>query len=71
MGCGKNNPRLKQLLDEFITPRAEETPFGAIPCCDAVCKNTKWVKDTTAPEEMKKFTALSGFFKQYADQYDD
>jgi membrane-bound lytic murein transglycosylase MltF len=33
-------------------------------------QNTKWVKNSTSPEEMKKFAALSALFKQYAGEYD-
>jgi len=33
-------------------------------------QNTKWVKNATSAQEMKKFEALSAVFKQYAGQYD-
>ena len=65
----KNNPQLKQLLDEFITPRALGTSFGNT-LLRRYLQNTKWVKNSTSPEEMKKFAALSAIFKQYAGQYD-
>ena len=65
----KDNPQLKQLLDEFITPRAVGTSFGNT-LLRRYLQNTKWVKNSTSPEELKKFEALSGIFKQYAGQYD-
>ena len=65
----KDNPELKQLLDEFITPRAVGTSFGNT-LTRRYLQNTKWVKNSTSPEEMKKFEALSAIFKQYAGQYD-
>jgi membrane-bound lytic murein transglycosylase MltF len=65
----KDNPQLKQLLDEFIPPRAVGTSFGNT-LLRRYLQNTKWVKNSTAPEEMKKFEALSAMFKQYAGQYD-
>ena len=65
----KDNPQLKQLLDEFITPRAVGTSFGNT-LLRRYLQNTKWVKNATSAQEMKKFEALSAVFKQYAGQYD-
>jgi membrane-bound lytic murein transglycosylase MltF len=65
----KDNPQLKQLLDEFITPRAVGTSFGNT-LLRRYLQNAKWVKDSTSGEEMKKFEQLSAIFKQYAGQYD-
>lgn len=64
----KNNPELKKVLDEFIAPRAVGTSFGNT-LLRRYLQNTKWVVDSTTPEEMKKFAALSAMFKKYADQY--
>lgn len=65
----KDNPQLMQLLDEFIGPRAVGTSFGNT-LVRRYLQNTKWVKNSTSPQEMKKFDALSGIFKKYAGQYD-
>jgi len=65
----KDNPELKQLLDEFLTPRAVGTSFGNT-LLRRYLQNTKWVKDSTSGEEMKKFAEFSAVFKQYASQYD-
>lgn len=65
----KNNPQLKQLLDEFIPPRAIGTSFGNT-LLRRYLVNTKWIKNATSDEEMKKFGALSELFKKYAGQYD-
>ena len=65
----KNNPELKQLLDEFITPRAVGSSFGNT-LVRRYLESTRWVVNSTSPEEMKKFEALSGIFKKYAGQYD-
>ena len=65
----RDNPQLKQLLDEFITPRAVGTSFGNT-LLRRYLQNTKWVTNSTSPEELKKFEALSAIFKQYAGQYD-
>jgi membrane-bound lytic murein transglycosylase MltF len=64
----KDNPQLKQLLDEFIGPRAVGTSFGNT-LLRRYLQNTKWVRDSTSAEEMKKFEALSALFKKYAGQY--
>ena len=32
-------------------------------------RNTKWVKDSASPAEMKKFQSYVDFFKQYSGQY--
>ena len=65
----KDNPQLKQLLDEFIAPRAVGTSFGNT-LLRRYLQNTKWVKDSTSAEEMRKFAALSAMFKQHAGEYD-
>jgi membrane-bound lytic murein transglycosylase MltF len=64
----KDNPQLKQLLDEFITPRAVGTSFGNT-LLRRYLQNTKWVKDSTSPEEMKKYASMVSLFQQYASQY--
>jgi membrane-bound lytic murein transglycosylase MltF len=65
----KNNPQLKQLLDEFIAPRAVGSSFGNT-LLRHYLESTRWVVNSTSPEEMKKFEALSEVFKKYAGQYD-
>jgi membrane-bound lytic murein transglycosylase MltF len=64
----KDNPQLKQLLDEFIPPRAVGTSFGNT-LVRRYLQNTKWIKNSTSPEEMKKFEAMQAMFKQYSGQY--
>ncbi|HEX8799406.1 MAG TPA: lytic transglycosylase F, partial [Terriglobales bacterium] len=65
----RNNPQLKQLLDGFIAPRAVGSSFGNT-LVRRYLENTRWVVNSTSPQEMKKFEALSGIFKKYASQYD-
>jgi membrane-bound lytic murein transglycosylase MltF len=64
----KDNPQLKQLLDEFLSSRAIGTFFGNT-VVRRYLQNTKWVTNSTSAEEIKKFQALSAMFKQYAGQY--
>jgi membrane-bound lytic murein transglycosylase MltF len=65
----KNNPELKKVLDEFVAAHAAGTSFGNT-LLRRYLENTKWVVNSTTPEEMKKFAALSVIFKKCAGQYD-
>jgi membrane-bound lytic murein transglycosylase MltF len=64
----KNNPQLKQLVDEFIESHAAGTSFGNT-LLRRYLQNTKWVKNSTSPEEMKKFQATVAIFQKYAGEY--
>jgi len=64
----KDNPQLKQLLDEFIPSHAVGTSFGNT-LVRRYLQNTKFVRDSTSAEELKKFTSTAGLFKKYANQY--
>jgi membrane-bound lytic murein transglycosylase MltF len=64
----KNNPQLKALLDEFIQTHGTGTSFGNT-LQRRYLQNTKWIKNSTNTEEMKKFNANIQFFKQYATEY--
>ena len=63
-----DSPELRDLLNEFIKGRAIGTSFGNT-LVRRYLENTKWVKDSTSPEEMKKFESYVRYFQQYADQY--
>jgi membrane-bound lytic murein transglycosylase MltF len=64
----KNNPQLKQLVDQFAQTHAAGTSFGNT-LLRRYLQNTKWIKDSTSPEEMQKFNGYVQYFKQYATQY--
>ena len=64
----KNNPKLKKLLDEFIEKHREGTSFGNT-ILRRYLKNTKWVKNSTSAQEVKKFSEYVEYFKKYASQY--
>jgi membrane-bound lytic murein transglycosylase MltF len=64
----KNNPRLKQLVDEFLKDHVAGTIIGNT-LLRRYLQNTKWVKDSISPEEIRKFIAYSKFFKRYAAEY--
>ena len=65
----KNNPRLKQLVDEFIASHAAGTSFGNT-LLRRYLQNTKWVKNSTSAEEMKKFQNIVELMQKYAGEYD-
>jgi membrane-bound lytic murein transglycosylase MltF len=64
-----DSPKLQALFDEFIQSRRLGTAFGNI-LVRRYLQNTKWVKNATSSEEMKKFQTYVVYFKKYAAQYD-
>jgi membrane-bound lytic murein transglycosylase MltF len=64
----KDSPGLRKLLDEFIKSRAIGTSFGNT-LVHRYLQSTRWVKDCTSPEEMKKFESYVYYFQKYANQY--
>jgi membrane-bound lytic murein transglycosylase MltF len=64
----KNNPQLKQLVHEFVESHAAGTSFGNT-LLRRYLQNTKWVKNSTSEEEMKKFQAEVALFQKYAGEY--
>src|SRR5271157_1248901 len=65
----KNNPQFKQLVDEFVSSHAVGTSFGST-LLRRYLQNTKWVKNSTSAEEMKKFETNLELFQKYAGEYD-
>ncbi len=64
----KDSSELRNLLNECIKSRAIGTSFGNT-LVRRYMQNTKWVKDATSTEEMKKFESYVHYFQKYADQY--
>src|SRR5271165_6489011 len=64
----KDNPQLKQLVDEFVSSHAVGTSFGST-LLRRYLQNTKWVKDSTSAQDMKKFQATLELFQKYAGEY--
>jgi membrane-bound lytic murein transglycosylase MltF len=65
----KDSPKLQGMLNEFIHGRQMGTSFGNT-LQRRYLENTKWVKDATSTEEMKKFQEYVRYFQKYAAQYD-
>jgi membrane-bound lytic murein transglycosylase MltF len=64
----KNNPELKKLLDEFADTHREGTSFGNT-LLRRYLQNTKWIKNSTSADEMKKFASYVEYFKKYSGEY--
>lgn len=64
----KNNPQLKQLVDEFVETHAVGTSFGNT-LLRRYLQNTKWITNSTSAEEIQKFNGYVEFFKKYAAEY--
>jgi membrane-bound lytic murein transglycosylase MltF len=64
----KDNPQLKQLVDEFVSSHAVGTSFGST-LLRRYLQNTKWVTNSTSAEEMKKFQTNLELFQKYAGEY--
>lgn len=64
----KNNPRLKALVDDFLKTHAAGTSFGNT-LVRRYLQNTKWIKNSLSPDEMRKFVAYADYFKKYAARY--
>ena len=64
----KDNPQLKQLMDEFLKTRAAGTSFGNT-LMRRYLQSGQWVTNPTSEAEIKKFNETVAFFKKYASQY--
>jgi membrane-bound lytic murein transglycosylase MltF len=64
----KNNPKFKELVDEFVKSHAAGTSFGNT-LMRRYLQNDQWITNPTDEEQIKKFNALANFFKKYAAQY--
>ena len=64
----RNNPQLKQLVDEFVKTHAVGTSFGNT-LWRRYLQSNQWVKNPTTAAELKKFEETVDFFKKYASQY--
>jgi len=65
----KNNPQLKQLVDEFVGSHAVGTSFGNT-LLRRYLENTRWVKHSTSKHAMDRFRSLEVIFRKYGVEYD-
>jgi membrane-bound lytic murein transglycosylase MltF len=64
----KNNPQFKQVIDEFLTTHAAGTSFGNT-LVRRYVQNTKWIRNSSSPQEIAKFNSYVQYFKKYSDEY--
>jgi membrane-bound lytic murein transglycosylase MltF len=64
----ENSPQLKAELNDFVKKHGKGTAFGS-EIFRRYLKSTKYVKNATNSEEIKKFKELVQFFRKYGDQY--
>jgi membrane-bound lytic murein transglycosylase MltF len=65
----KDSPELKKTLDTFVAKNRSGTMMGNV-ILNRYLKNTRWARNATANEDMRRFNELTGYFKKYATQYD-
>ncbi|MGA9567236.1 MAG: transglycosylase SLT domain-containing protein, partial [Candidatus Korobacteraceae bacterium] len=64
----KNNPKFKELVDEFVKTHAAGTSFGNT-LMRRYLESNQWITNPTNDEQIKKFNELATFFKIYSSQY--
>ena len=65
----KGSPKLEEMINTFVKDHRAGTAFGNT-VLRRYLRNTKWVRNATSKQEMKKFQATLGLFQKYADKYD-
>jgi len=65
----KNSPKLKTVVNEFVKGHKKGTLLGNI-LLKRYLRDTKYVKNSTAPDDMEKFGSMVALFEKYAGQYD-
>jgi membrane-bound lytic murein transglycosylase MltF len=65
----KESPKLKALINEFVKSHKIGTLLGNI-ILKRYLRDTKYVKNSAAQEEMAKFRSMVALFEKYAGQYD-
>ncbi len=70
LGCAfrKNSPKIKKVINEFAASHKQGTLlFNTI--TNRYLKNTTWVKNALAKEDLERFSKADDYFIKYADQY--
>ena len=64
----KGSPQLKATLDQFVAKNKVGTAMGNM-ILRRYLQNTKWARNSTSPESMKRFKDVSVYFKKYSEEY--
>jgi len=65
----KNNPNLKDMIDEFIGSHGRGTLFGNV-IYNRYLKDNVWIDKPVSKEKEAEFEGLLGLFKKYGERYD-
>jgi membrane-bound lytic murein transglycosylase MltF len=65
----KDSPKLKAELDAFVKKAGRGTAFGNV-VLQRYLQSTKFAKNATATEDMKRFRAVVELFRKYGQRYD-
>ncbi len=65
----KNNPKLKQVINEFVAKNKKGTLTGNM-AFNKYLKNIKYITDSLHGDEIKRFNQTIQLFKKYGKQYD-
>jgi membrane-bound lytic murein transglycosylase MltF len=65
----QNSPKLKAVVNEFVKDHKKGTLLGNI-LLKRYLRDTKYVKNSSSQQEMKKFRDMVALFEKYASQYD-
>jgi len=65
----KNSPNLKAMVNEFVKGHKKGTLMGNI-LLKRYLRDTKYVKNSTTQQEMKKFGSMVALFEKYAGHYE-
>ncbi|MBW2056351.1 MAG: lytic transglycosylase F [Deltaproteobacteria bacterium] len=64
----KKSPKLRAVVNEFVKGHKKGTLIGNI-LLKRYLKSTRYVKNSTSEQEMKKFNSMVEYFKKYAGEY--
>jgi membrane-bound lytic murein transglycosylase MltF len=64
----KDNPKFKELLDEWVKTHAAGTSFGNT-LMRRYLQSAKYISNPTNEEQIKKFNQVASFFKTYSSEY--
>jgi len=64
----KDSPKLRALLEEFVSTRHEGTVYFA-QLANTYLKSGRFIKNNDTAESVKRFNQMKGLFQKYANQY--
>jgi len=65
----KNSPKLKEVINQLVKLKRKGTLFGNV-LFKRYLQDTKWVRNSLADEDLKRFNSAAGYFKEYGKRYD-